>query len=226
VSVDEDARAAADHDLVFADWNAMTERIVAIMRAHLPPPQGTLLDASCATGMACDAARRMGWAVIGLDASPAMVERARERLPDVDFGVGGLLHLWESVGRTVDVVLSLGDALAEIAADRVDAAVAEMRLCTRLGGTGMIVVRDFTALRSAVWRDDPVCKVTGLFVNRPDGTVAHTLQVDDADGIRSHTRLLHPLSEPDLADMMTDAGFHVRRTGKMLGRVVLSGIAI
>jgi hypothetical protein len=58
-----------------------------------------------------------------------------------------------------------------------------MRKCTRLGGTAMIVVRDFAgSLRPAVWRDDPVCKVTALFSTRGQGQVSYTLQVEDADG--------------------------------------------
>jgi hypothetical protein len=90
----------------------------------------------------------------------------------------------------------------------------------------MIAVRDFTALKSAVWREDPVCRVTALFVTRADGQVEHTLQVEDADGIRAHMRRLHPLLELDLREEMEACGFPVRRTGKMLGRVVLSGVAV
>jgi 2-polyprenyl-3-methyl-5-hydroxy-6-metoxy-1,4-benzoquinol methylase len=68
MSPDEGARAAADHNLVFADWDAHTERVISIMSAHLPVARGTLLDATCGTGMACDAAVRMGWSVVGTDA--------------------------------------------------------------------------------------------------------------------------------------------------------------
>jgi 2-polyprenyl-3-methyl-5-hydroxy-6-metoxy-1,4-benzoquinol methylase len=69
---DDGTRMAADHDLVFADWDANTERLISIMSAHLPVALGTLLDATCRTGMACDAAARMGWTVIGADPSPAI----------------------------------------------------------------------------------------------------------------------------------------------------------
>jgi SAM-dependent methyltransferase len=221
----EGDRAAADYDLVFADWHGMTERVMSIMSAHLPVPGGTLVDATCATGMACDAARRMGWDVIGVDASQAMVDRARARLPEISFRVGEVVRLYETVGHTVDAVISIGDGLPALGRAGMHRGIAEMRRCTRLGGAAMVVVRDFTALRSAVWRDDPVCKVTALFVTRHDHDVDFTLQIDDAEGTRTHTRVLHPVREHDLRVGMEDAGYRIRRTGKMLGRLVVSGTA-
>jgi cyclopropane fatty-acyl-phospholipid synthase-like methyltransferase len=226
VSTSNPARVAADHDLVFADWHGMTERIMSIMSAHLPVPSGTLVDATCATGMACDAAMRMGWEVIGVDSSLAMVERARERLPDITFHVGEVTELYDAVGTSVDAVISIGDGLPAVGREGIQQAIAEMRRCTRLGGAAMVVVRDFTALRSAVWRDDPVCKVTALFVTRHDHDVDFTLQVDDAEGTRTHTRVLHPVREHDLRTAMDASGYRIRRTGKMLGRLVVSGTAI
>ncbi len=226
MNVDEDAQFAADHDLVWADWDVMTDRVMSIMSAHLPIAKGRLLDATCRTGMGCDAARRMGWEVVGADPSPAMLDRARMRLPDAEFYVGDVCHLFETVDQSTDAVVAIGDGLAAVAPEQLDLAFDELRRCTRLGGSAMVVVRDFSSLRSAVWRDDPVCKVTGLFVTRPDGWVEHTLQVEDADGTREHTHRVYPYSEIVLRDAMDASGYHVRRTAKMLGRVVLSGIAI
>jgi ubiquinone/menaquinone biosynthesis C-methylase UbiE len=217
---------AADHDLVFADRDAVTARVGAMMSAHLPRARGTLLDAACGTGMACDAAVRLGWEVIGADASPAMLERARARLPEVELVVADVLHLFDGVQQSVDAVISIGDGLASVDPADLGMAVDEMRRCTRLGGATMVAVRDFAVLKSAVWRDDPVCRITALFVNRADGQIEYTLQVEDADGTRAHTRRLHPVSETELRDEMEASGFHVRRTGKMLGRVVLSGVAV
>jgi SAM-dependent methyltransferase len=226
MSTDESPTAAADYDLVFADWDAVTERIVAIMNAHLPVAHGTLLDATCRTGMACDAATRLGWDVIGADPSPAMLDRARERLPAARFVVTDLRHLYDGVQHSADAVVAIGDGLASVERAELAAAVSEIRRCTRLGGAVMVAVRDFSALRSAVWRDDPVCRVTALFVSRADRRVEYTLQIEDADGLRAHTHVLQPVSELGLRAAMEAAGFRVRRTGKMLGRVVLSGVAV
>jgi SAM-dependent methyltransferase len=226
VSVTDPVRAASDHDLVFADWDGMTERVLSIMSAHLPAASGTLVDATCATGMACDAGRRLGWEVIGVDASPAMVERARERLPGVTFHIGEVTDLFDAVGKSVDAVVSIGDGLPAAGREGLGRGIAEMRRCTRLGGTAVVVVRDFGALRSAVWRDDPVCKVTALFVVRHDHDVDYTLQVDDAEGTRTHTRVLHPIRDHELRAAMGASGYRIRRAGRMLGRLVISGTAV
>jgi hypothetical protein len=176
--------------------------------------------------MACDAAVRLGWEVIGADASAELLERAHERLPDVDFMVADVRHLFEGVGRTVDAVVSIGDGLPSVGRAGLGRAVDEMRQCTRLGGATMIAVRDFAALKSAVWRDDPVCRVTALFVPRGRDEIEFTLQVEDAEGLRTYTRRLQPVAETELREEMEACGFRVRRAGKMLGRVVLSGVAV
>jgi SAM-dependent methyltransferase len=77
-----DPAVAADYDLIYANWDAQVERLVAIMNGHLPViPHGRLLDASCGSGLAVDAAQRAGWIVTGCDPSPAMLQRARDRFP-------------------------------------------------------------------------------------------------------------------------------------------------
>jgi SAM-dependent methyltransferase len=223
---EEGARMAADQDLIFADWDANTDRVMSLMSSHLPVARGTLLDATCGTGMACDAAVRMGWRVIGADSSPARLERARTRLPDVQFQTADVRRLVEAVGRTTDVVISIGDGLPALARSDIAPAIAQIRGCTRLGGTGMIVVRDFKALKSAIWRDDPVCRATALFAPRSNGQVEYTLEIEDADGLRTHTQILQAVSELELRAAMESAGFHIRRSGKMLGRIAISGVAV
>ena len=193
MSTDESPHMASDHDLVFSDWNAVTERVMSMMNAHLPIARGRLLDATCGTGMASDAAVRLGWDVIGADVSAAMLSRARERLPGVKFVVADVRHLYDVVQQSVDAVISIGDGLPSVPPDELGAAVDGIRRCTRLGGTTMIAVRDFTALKSAVWRDDPVCRVTALFVTRADGRGrAHA----PGRGCRRHPRPHPPPAPP------------------------------
>jgi SAM-dependent methyltransferase len=52
-----------------------------------------LLDVGCGSGLACAMAAARGAAVSGIDASPAMVELARERLPQADFRVADMASL-------------------------------------------------------------------------------------------------------------------------------------
>jgi SAM-dependent methyltransferase len=222
---EEGARLAADQDLVFADWDANTERIVSIMNSHLPVARGTLMDATCGTGMACDAAQRLGWRVVGADSSPALLERARARLPGVRFRTADVRRLYDGIGETTDVVISFGDGLPSLARAEIGIAVDEIRKCTRLGGSALIVVRDFASLRSAIWRDDPVCRVAARFAPPAKGQVEYTLEVEDAEGLRTYTRVLQTVSELELRAFMEASGFRVRRSGKMLGRVVISGVA-
>ncbi|MDA0563482.1 methyltransferase domain-containing protein [Streptomonospora sp. S1-112] len=60
-----------------------------------PRPGERVLDAGCGTGDLTDALRATGAHVVGVDASPDMVQRARDRFPDLDLRVADLrtLHL-------------------------------------------------------------------------------------------------------------------------------------
>jgi SAM-dependent methyltransferase len=60
--------------------------------------EGTrLLDVGCGSGLACKIASERGARVSGLDASPGLIEIARERLPQGDFRVGDMVSLpWEN----------------------------------------------------------------------------------------------------------------------------------
>ena len=98
-----DAAVAADYDLIYASWDAQVERLVGVMNGHLPVvPGGHLLDASCGSGLAIDAARRLGWSVTGADASPAMLQRARNRFPDVDYRTVSLRSLGSAFAARFD----------------------------------------------------------------------------------------------------------------------------
>ncbi len=62
-----------------------------------------LLDVGCGSGLACELAARRGARVSGLDASPGLLEIARERVPEGDFRLGDMQALpWEN--DTFDVV--------------------------------------------------------------------------------------------------------------------------
>ena len=55
-----------------------------------------LLDVGCGSGLACAIAAGRGAEVSGLDASPALLEIARERVPEGDFRLGDMVSLpWQ-----------------------------------------------------------------------------------------------------------------------------------
>jgi ubiquinone/menaquinone biosynthesis C-methylase UbiE len=115
---------------------------------------GRALDAACGTGRHAAHLARLGWAVTGVDATPAMLDRAREKVPGADFHEGRLDALPlpdESVDLTV---CSL--ALTHVV--ELDAAIGELARVTMIGGD--VVLSDmhpvFALLSgTAVFRDDP-----------------------------------------------------------------------
>ena len=77
-----DPAVAADYDLAFADRDAQVERLKTVLAGHLPVVEGGwLLDVACGSGLASEAASMLGYAVIGVDESPAMLALAAQRLP-------------------------------------------------------------------------------------------------------------------------------------------------
>jgi ubiquinone/menaquinone biosynthesis C-methylase UbiE len=74
--------------------NAMVEveqPVVWELLAGLPP--GAALDAACGTGRHSAQLAKLGHDVVGVDASPRMIARARAKVPDGSFHVGDLHEL-------------------------------------------------------------------------------------------------------------------------------------
>ena len=225
-SLDPERQEAADYDLVYADWDRAVATVQSFMTGHLPVEPGSLLDAHCGTGLASDAAARLGWTVTAADASPAMLERVAARLPDVRRVRASPLTLADEAPGGFDAVVSVGNTLTTLHGDGVRTALEQLRRCTRDGGACMIAVRDFSErLKSAVWRDDPLARVAARFRYQEGGEILYTLDVDDADGSRSHDQLLYPLSDLMLTAALEDTGFRVRRRSRVAGRLVVAAVA-
>ncbi|TDE13088.1 class I SAM-dependent methyltransferase [Jiangella asiatica] len=86
-------------------------------------PAGIAVDAACGTGRHTEHLKALGHDVIGVDASPGMLAKARERLPDADLRLGDLREL-PVPDNHADVVVcalalthlpALGPAIAEFA---------------------------------------------------------------------------------------------------------------
>ncbi len=120
---------AEDYDDPGNDTIALEQPIVRELLMQFP--QGPLLDAACGTGrhaafLTC--AGRGG--VIGVDASEAMLARARAKLPAVDFRPGELTALPLDDGEVVGAVCAL--ALSHL--PEIDAVIAELGRVLRPGG--------------------------------------------------------------------------------------------
>lgn len=227
MSAGADARAAEDYDLIYPDWDEAVERVRRLLAGHLPVASGrTLLDCTCGSGMTAQAARELGWRVTGTESSPAMLDRARTRLPDAELVACDVRSLDQVLRRTFDAVVSVGNTLLSLPRGDLPRALAQMRGRCTPGGTAMIVIRDLTERpRAGVWRDDALCRATGRFVQEGPRAIRYTLEVSDAYGVRTHDLVLHPVTELELVAALQDAGFSARRTERTQGRIIVSAAA-
>ena len=226
MSAGADARAAEDYDLIYPDWDEAVERVRRLLAGHLPEPSGrTLLDCTCGSGMTAQAAQELGWRVTGVDASPAMLDRARTRLPDVELIACDVRALNQVLKRTFDAVVSVGNELTTLPPGDLARALAQMQSRCKSGGAAMIVIRDLTERpRSGVWRDDALCRATARFVQEGPKDIRYTLEISDAHGVRTHDLMLHPVTELELVAALVDAGFTARRSERAGGRLIVSAV--
>jgi SAM-dependent methyltransferase len=99
------------------------------------PPQGTALDAACGTGSNAEQLADRGYEVIGVDASTAMLDVARTKVPDADLREGTLQRLPVD-DASVDLVTC---TLALTHVDDLRPPLAEMARVLRPGGAVLLV---------------------------------------------------------------------------------------
>lgn len=122
------AQWAEDYDDPGNDTIALEEPVVRELLERLPA--GPVLDAACGTGRHAAFLSAGGREVIGVDASKAMLARARTKLPGVDFRRGELTALPLADGEVAGAVCALAlSHLPEIAP-----AVAELARVLKPGG--------------------------------------------------------------------------------------------
>ena len=95
-----------------------------------PLQPGVALDAACGTGRHAEILSSLGWDVIGVDATEAMLDRARAKNPDAEFHLGRLEAL-PVKSASVDLVVS-GLALTHV--DDLMPVYAEFGRVMRQGG--------------------------------------------------------------------------------------------
>ncbi|MEN4101075.1 MAG: class I SAM-dependent methyltransferase [Anaerolineaceae bacterium] len=161
------------------DWADVQERVAVPIYETVLRKTGvrqgiTVLDIGCGAGTFCRMAAKLGAQVSGLDASEALVEIARQRVPDGDFRTGEMeeLHYPE---RAFDVVT--GFSSFQFAANPVIA----LREASRVSRTGTVVIAVFgkpeesesTALIAALGAFAPPAPpgVPGPFALSADGAL-------------------------------------------------------
>ena len=132
----EQVSAATVYEQVSAGYDAEAggglfatdEPVVAEYLASREP--GVALDAACGTGRFAEFLARRGHQVIGVDSSPDMLARARQRVPEAEFHVAGLDRL-PLPDDCVDVIVC---ALALEHVASLDPVLAEFARVLRPGG--------------------------------------------------------------------------------------------
>jgi len=93
------------------DYQAETQRLVAIIREHVRSGGNRLLDVACGTGQHIELLKEH-FAVEGLDISEAFLELARQRNPDVVFHQADMIHF--ELGRRFDVITCLFSSIGYV----------------------------------------------------------------------------------------------------------------
>src|SRR5262245_39391163 len=77
------------HAAKFESWvDAGAAELLALLRRSGAPPGARVTDLGCGSGRWVEALARAGYRALGIDASPAMVALARERVPGAPFRTG------------------------------------------------------------------------------------------------------------------------------------------
>ena len=124
------------YDRLVDPLNAGVRRVAL----RIDPPEGTwtVLDVGCGTGTGLAAYAAAGCAVAGLDASPAMLERAAARLgEDADLRLGDAAHLPYPDSSFDRVTLSM--MLHEVPSEDRPAVLSEALRVTRARGRVMVI---------------------------------------------------------------------------------------
>jgi cyclopropane fatty-acyl-phospholipid synthase-like methyltransferase len=219
-----DPAVAADYDLAYADRDAQVERLKTVLAGHLPVVEGGwLLDVACGSGLASEAASMLGYAVIGVDESPAMLALAAQRLPRADLRLASADAIDAATTNPYHAVVSVGNGLVLLPRERLAVALRGMRARLRRDGTMLVMIRDFTERpKSAVWRSDGVATVRARFADGSGRALHYVLEIEDAKGPRAHQLTLHPVSPIELAVAIDAAGMRVVRTQTLGGWIAVS----
>ena len=217
---------SADYDR-FVNWPARLAAELPFLERQLPAVGARrVLDAACGTGRHAIALAQRGYAVVGADLSPAMIERAQANAAEIGvqarFAVAGFGQLSTLVGTGFDALLCLGNSLPHLLTpEDLAAALADFAACLRPRGLLLIQNRNFDAvlLRGERWLEPQAHRegeAEWLFLRfydfEADGTITFnlvTLRREGAGEWRQQVRStrLWPQRRYDLVAALTAAGF-------------------
>ncbi len=168
------SRSARFYDAVygFKDYAGEAAHLRELIEARRPGAR-TLLDVACGTGKHLAELRRW-YAVEGTDLDPALLDRARERLPGVPLHQADMVDV--DLGRTFDVVTSLFSSIGYVRT-RERLGRAAQALARHVAPGGILVVEPW--LHPEVWEPG---RVSAVFVDEPELKIARVNRSERADG--------------------------------------------
>ena len=183
--------SARVYDLLYAaagkDYELEAEVLHTLIQTHRPGAT-SLLDVACGTG-AHLVHMRPYYDVAGVDLAPAMLEQARDRLPDVPLCEDDMRSF--DLEHAFDAVTCLFSAVAYMKSTaELDAAVSNMR--RHLAPGGVLVIDGW--IRPQSWREGGTVQVLS---NSGDGLGAARVVVSRRDGARTTLELHHLIGSVD-----------------------------
>jgi SAM-dependent methyltransferase len=152
-------RAAAFYPTTFGDLTALAAE--PLLDAARVGAGTRTLDVATGPGYVAAAAAARGARVVGIDFSPAMIEEAKRRFPDIEFRIGDA----ESLDGTYEAVVA---SFCLLHLERPEVAIAEAHRVLEPGGRYAFTVWDATARGFAIVMD--ALKTHGrIDVGLPDG---------------------------------------------------------
>jgi 2-polyprenyl-3-methyl-5-hydroxy-6-metoxy-1,4-benzoquinol methylase len=205
------------------DWSARLSREIPVLSEVFgPPTAGGLLDAGCGTGHQASAMARLGYRVVGADASESMLSVGRQIASKENTNVrwvrAAYAELCQTVGAGFDGVYCLGNSLAASGSRAgVRAAVEQFGKCLRPGGKLFIQVLNFERMRNEIpcVQGPRVTNVEGSeyvsvrqfhFVEDWVQVTNITVWSDNGWHQRSHAGRLYPVTPDELRAWCHDAG--------------------
>jgi SAM-dependent methyltransferase len=158
-------RAAGSYEECWTDTELFVDALLEAAQVHA---HSDLLDVVCGPGFVSEAAARRGAHPVGLDVASAMVERARQRCPDLEFVEGDAERLPFDAARFNAYTMNFG----VLHLSEPEVALREARRVLRVGGwlAFTVWVAEGHAADAVV---DAAVKAHAIAIELPEGPPAH-----------------------------------------------------